>query len=62
MSDALLHANPNGVNPCGLSPSQAVTCDQDHDYTAEQKAFDNGLMDEFPWRPPRTALLGRPTS
>src|SRR5439155_5232795 len=24
------------------------TCDQDHNYSDEQKAFDNGLMDTFP--------------
>ena len=39
--------NPNRVQPFRLTPSQAVTCDQDHDYTAEQKAFDGGLMDKF---------------
>ena len=39
--------NPNSVQPFRLSPSQAVTCDQDHTYTDEQKAFDSGLMDKF---------------
>lgn len=39
--------NPNSVQPFRLTPSQAVTCDQDHDYTAEQKAFNGGLMDKF---------------
>jgi phospholipase C len=48
LSPALLLDNPNGVNPQRLSPSQALTCDQDHDYTAEQQALDNGLMDKFP--------------
>ena len=24
-----------------------LTCDQDHDYNAEQKAFDGGKMDKF---------------
>jgi phospholipase C len=44
----LLNQNPNGVNPQRLGPSQALTCDQNHDYTPEQLAFDNGLMDMFP--------------
>ncbi|NHN57143.1 alkaline phosphatase family protein [Calidifontibacter sp. DB0510] len=39
--------NPNTVQPFRLTPGQAVTCDQDHDYTAEQKAFDGGRMDKF---------------
>ena len=53
---ALLNQNPNlnplngagAGNPFRLSPGQAVTADQDHDYTAEQKAFDKGLLDLFP--------------
>jgi phospholipase C len=39
--------NPNSVQPFRLDRSQAVTCDQDHSYTDEQKAFDSGLMDKF---------------
>jgi phospholipase C len=53
---ALLNNNPNlnpangpgASNPFRLDRSQAVTADQDHDYTAEQRAFDAGLMDLFP--------------
>jgi phospholipase C len=45
-------ANPgNGssaINPFRLDRSQASTCDQDHNYGDEQKAFDQGLMDAFP--------------
>src|SRR6516164_6027293 len=52
LSGVLLTNNPNFNgkfgNPFRLSPSQAATCDQDHDYTAEQQAFNNGLMDMFP--------------
>jgi phospholipase C len=45
---AALHAhNPNAVNPFRLGRSQAATCDQDHEYTAEQQAFNHGLMDKF---------------
>ncbi len=47
LSDALLTNNPNLANPSRLDRSQAVTCDLDHYYTAEQKAFDHGLMDRF---------------
>jgi phospholipase C len=47
LTEALLLHNPNKANPSRLSPQQAVTCDMDHDYTPEQKAFDGGLMDKF---------------
>jgi phospholipase C len=48
LTGALLTANPNGVNPSRLDRSVPLTCDQDHDYTPEQLAFDHGLMDQFP--------------
>ncbi|HJZ14340.1 MAG TPA: alkaline phosphatase family protein, partial [Stellaceae bacterium] len=38
----------NAINPFRLARSQAPTCDQDHNYGDEQKAFDQGLMDLFP--------------
>jgi phospholipase C len=38
----------NAINPFRLDRSQASTCDQDHNYGDEQKAFDRGLMDLFP--------------
>ena len=44
---ALLEANPNAANPMRLDRSQPITCDMDHGYTDEQKAFDHGLMDKF---------------
>jgi phospholipase C len=47
LSGALLTKNPNLSNPQRLDRAQAMTCDQDHGYTAEQKAFDHGLMDKF---------------
>jgi phospholipase C len=50
LTGTLLTANPNGVNPQRYSPSQigdVLTCDQDHNYTDEQKAFDAGAMDKF---------------
>jgi phospholipase C len=57
-TDALLYNNPNLLNTAGngasasnpfrLDRTQAATADQDHDYTPEQQAFHNGLMDSFP--------------
>jgi phospholipase C len=43
----LLTSNPNLFNPTRLTHSQALTCDQNHGYTAEQKAVNNGKMDQF---------------
>ena len=56
LSGALLNLNPNlnaanktgASNPFRLDRSQAATQDMDHDYTAEQMAFDGGVMDLFP--------------
>jgi phospholipase C len=51
LTTALLTANPNGVNPRRYSPTSindVLTCDQDHNYNDEQRAFDGGLMDKFP--------------
>jgi phospholipase C len=47
LNTALLDSNPNEDNPERLDPSQAVTCDQNHGYSAEESAFDGGLMDKF---------------
>ena len=47
LTQALLNDNPNLANPKRLDRSQALTCDQNHSYTAEQMAFDHGLMDQF---------------
>jgi phospholipase C len=44
---SLLTQNPNSANPQRLDRSQPLTCDQDHNYTPEQQAFDGGLMDKF---------------
>ena len=42
-------ANGTGVsNPFRLDRSQAATADQNHNYTAEQQAEDNGVADLFP--------------
>lgn len=39
--------NPNSVQPFRLGHDQYQTCDQDHGYTSEQRAFNAGLMDQF---------------
>jgi phospholipase C len=51
LTPALLTANPNGTNPRRYDPTQTkdvLTCDQDHNYNDEQRAFDHGAMDRFP--------------
>jgi phospholipase C len=56
LSQSLLTSNPNQSNPQRLdssplglagSPGGQLTCDQDHNYTDEQTAFDGGKMDLF---------------
>ena len=55
-SSNLLTSNPNSALPerldssaTGLAGSAGgqLTCDQDHNYSSEQQAFDNGKMDRF---------------
>src|SRR5262249_35287969 len=48
LTDTLLQYNPNPSNPFRIDRAQAYTCDQDHEYTAEQRARNGGLMDQFP--------------
>ncbi len=46
----LITNNPNLANPRRYDPAilnDVLTCDQNHDYTAEQQAFDGGKMDRF---------------
>jgi phospholipase C len=47
LSTSLLTKNPNSYNPQRLTPSEALTCDQNHGYFPEQEAFDGGAMDKF---------------
>ncbi len=47
LSGSLLTANLNLANPQRLDPSQAMTCDMNHGYSAEQKAANGGLMNMF---------------
>ena len=57
LSGALLTSNPNSTNtangtdaanPFRLDRTQAATADQNHAYTAEEQAYDNGAADLFP--------------
>jgi len=48
LSAGLRMHNPNSTQPFRLSRAQAITCDQDHSYTDEQKSFNLGLMNLFP--------------
>ena len=56
----LLTSNPNEFNPKRLTHSQALTCDQNHGYTAEQKAVDNGKMDQFVQNTETGTCTGQP--
>src|SRR5262249_37636633 len=47
LTPALLAHNPNSANPVRLGPDTGNTCGSNHQYLAEQKAFDHGLMDRF---------------
>jgi phospholipase C len=47
VNSGLLTTNPNLYAPQRLSGKQALTCDQNHNYTPEQYAADGGKMDKF---------------
>jgi phospholipase C len=48
LTRTLLERNPNSSNPFRIDRTQSFTCDQDHEYTDEQRARNGGLMDQFP--------------
>jgi phospholipase C len=43
----LIKKNPNQYKPKRLTPDQAVTCDQNHDYSPEQYADNGGKADKY---------------
>lgn len=47
LTQRLLTMNPNSAQPRRLSRKDAATCSQGHDYTAELKAYNNGVLDKF---------------
>jgi phospholipase C len=48
LTPTLIERNLNSSRPFRIDRMHSYTCDQDHDYTAEQRARDGGLMDRFP--------------
>jgi phospholipase C len=48
LAGPLADHNPNSATPFRLSRAQNYTCDENHDYTPEQKAVNGGLLDSFP--------------
>ena len=60
LTSALLKHNPNTFNPKRLSPSQALTCDQNHSYQPEQLAFNGGLMNMFQQNTGHDTCTGSP--
>src|ERR1041385_2121402 len=42
LTEALLTGNPNSAQPFRLDRSRQLTCDQQHDYTPEQQAYNAG--------------------
>ena len=47
LTGVLLTDNPNESNPFRIGRLESFTCDQDHDYTSEQMARNDGLMYKF---------------
>ncbi len=50
LTSTLLTANPNAANPKRIAPSQVIPtigCQNNHGYTAEQRAHNGGLMNKF---------------
>jgi phospholipase C len=43
----LIASNPNLYTPKRLTPSEALTCDQNHSYSPEQRAADGGKEDKY---------------
>ncbi|MFJ7216303.1 phospholipase C [Amycolatopsis sp. NPDC098790] len=56
----LLTNNPNAYDPKRLTHEQALTCDQNHNYGAEQAAFDGGKMDQFVEKTETDKCTGQP--
>jgi len=47
LSETLLLDNPNASNPFRIGRLDSYTCDQNHDYAAEQRARNGGLMNRY---------------
>ncbi|MEO7018025.1 MAG: alkaline phosphatase family protein [Leifsonia sp.] len=62
VTSGALTNNPNLYPPKRLAPTQAVTCDQNHSYAAEQQAVDNGKMDLFVQKTSTDTCTGQTTT
>jgi phospholipase C len=60
LTPKLLKHNPNAYNPGRLTHEQALTCDQDHSYTNEQKAYDGRRADKFVEFTDHSTCTGQP--
>ncbi|HEX3787312.1 MAG TPA: alkaline phosphatase family protein [Pseudonocardiaceae bacterium] len=60
LTKKLLTNNPNSYNPQRLTSSEALTCDQNHSYAPEQKAYDNGKADQFVQNTSADTCTGQP--
>jgi phospholipase C len=60
LTPALLTKNPNEFNPQRLSHSEALTCDQNHSYAPEEKAYDLGKADMFEQNTATDTCTGQP--
>ncbi|BCJ30322.1 phospholipase C [Actinocatenispora sera] len=60
LSPKLLQHNPNQYNPKRLSPDHALTCDQNHSYGPEQKAYNGGKADKFVEYTEKDTCTGQP--
>lgn len=47
LTETLLLHNPNQSNPFRIERRDSYTCDQNHDYAAEQQARNGGLMNQY---------------
>jgi phospholipase C len=61
LTKQLLTDNPNSYNPQRLTGGEALTCDQNHNYAPEQKAYDGGQMDKFVQNTSADTCTGEPT-
>jgi len=60
LTKKLLTKNPNMYDPTRLTPSEALTCDQNHNYGPEQLAEDNGKADKFVQNTETDKCTGQP--
>jgi phospholipase C len=47
LTETLVFDNPNTSNPFRIGRRDSYTCDQNHDYSAEQRARNGGLMNRY---------------